>query len=252
MRIAQYTSRVGARTEVARLVKSKYLAEAKKVGIKEADLDVVIAEGDKAKEADREQHAQIAKNAVARGHRSTAASDLLGDEGENKLRDRILLVIDDLTATDEALADWLTRLSFARYRFREHEAVVAAPVDPTKPAPAAPTADELKKVERVERQDIATRLDGLAALCAAIVRPGNEAIAKAFEERELPAAEIKAIGERADELAKHGKNAPLAAEAGAREAAAVEKQKKKWAGLRRPIGKLAAGHPEVAALVGEC
>lgn len=253
MTIPQYTDRVGKRADLARKIRTAHLAAAQAEGLTEADLKVIEDEGAKAREADRLQHEQVALNAVRRSERARTADALLSVE-EGKIRDRLPLVIHDLGGTP--LAAFFTRLSFARYRIREHDAAApsAAPAAPAAGAPATTPAedDEVRSVERVEKQDVITRLQGLASLCAAILRPGREAAVKAFEARKLSAADIAAIGKEAEAFVKEGKNSNTAADAAATEGDAVRAQRAAWNASRRVIKKVASPDAELARLLAEC
>lgn len=202
MDMDHYTARVLARTEIAQMWKaSPHAAAATEAGLKPADLDALVRHGSAARDNDRIQREQLATVAAERKGRKVSADDLF--EREDQLRDRLPAVIDDLREAGQgSLADWLTALSFARFRFREL----------TPPAGVATDA-EVRKVERVEREDIPTRAEKLAAFCTAIRAPGREPIVGALEARALAPAFVADLGEDADVLARAGRNVLRAAEA---------------------------------------
>lgn len=254
MPIGHYTSRVGNRAALAQLLKDKYLADATNTGLSAADLDVIITQGTIARDADREQHEQLAANSAARADHAASARGVF--EREEELRARLPAIPGDLGAANQALADWLSHLTFARYRFRDVAAPPARPAAPASPAaPGAPTAadvEEAKKVERVLRADMPTRLDGLAAFCAALLKPGREPIVAALAARGFDQAKLAALGADAEAAAKHGLNKLPAAEATARESDAVVAQRAKWSAVVRMIKAVARKHPDVASKLADC
>jgi hypothetical protein len=244
MNVPHYTPRVGARAELAAMIKARYLQDAKAAGLTEGDLDVLVKEGEAARLADREQHEEMATIAVERSARAASSQDCF--EREQQLRARLLAVIEDLRTSSPEQSAWLSRISFARYRLRE--------LAPAPDAPALPPTEEaeVKRLERIERADIPTRLDGIAAFCAALTKPGREIILEAFATRALDAAWIAKLGADADALARSGKNSLLAADATARESAAVLAQRTKWASVQRMIRNVAQKHPDLARLLSAC
>lgn len=237
-----YTPRIGMRAEVAAYVKANLLALAKSIGLTEADLDALIAQGEAAREADRQQRIQLAALEAERTERSLTAEDIF--EREEQMRDRLLAIINELLTSNRALGLWLKALSFSRYRMREiavsEEELAANP--------------DAKKVERVAREDIPTRLESLAKFCTSILEPGREPVVDAFAARELPREAIQALGTEAAALAKRGRNVPKPVEATEREAAAVKAVREQWAILRRLFRSLAkrANDPELKRLLAQC
>jgi hypothetical protein len=121
-------------------------------------------------------------------------------------------------------------------------------IPPPDPALAADPA--VKKVERVEREDKLTRLDGLANLVATILT--REKLVAELTARGLDAAALTALQVDAAASARAGKNTRKAADATAREAEAVRKQKGAWIANRRMIRKAVRGNPELERLFAEC
>lgn len=239
---AHYTPRIGARSELAAMIKSNQLELAKFIGLTEYDLDQIITHGEAAREADRQQQVQLADLQAERTSRSLMAADIF--EREEGMRDRLAAVIDALKTTHPTLADFLAALSFSRYRFR------------VLPVSAETLADdpEIKKVERVEREDHITRLTALSQFCTSLLEPGREPIIEALAARALPREAIETLGADAEALAKKGRNLPSAAEATAREAAAVTAQRRHWSLTSKMFRKVVAraNDPVLKAKLSEC
>lgn len=237
-----YTSRNGARAELARMIKENHMPLATQAGITVVELDVIITEGDAGKEADRQQQVQLATLAAERSGRKDDAADIF--EREESLRDRMPMVVASLMREHPQQARWLSALSFSRYRMRE------LPATPEELA-ADPA---IKKVARVERADIPARLDGLANFCASLLEEGREPIIAELETRAMPRAEVERLQTDAAEMAKLGRNLPAAAEATAREAAAIEAQNAIWAITRKALRKVVkrANVPALTAKLAEC
>lgn len=236
--MSHYTPRVGARAELAKALKTK-LSRAIAVGIKESDLDIIAVEGDKAREADREQNEQLADVEANIKARSERDASIL--ERGLHLRDLLPAVIYSLEqAGHRTDATFLGALTFSRFRMRD--------VPPPDPALADDPA--VKKVERVEREDKQTRLAGLANFVATILTRPN--IVAEYAARGVDEAWLEALRADADAAARAGRNVRLAAEATAREAEAVQKQKAVWNANRRLIRKAVKGDPELERLFAEC
>ena len=235
-----YTLRVGARAELCATIKRDHLAEAVSIGLTAEDLTEITAQGETAREADRRQQTQLAGLEATRTGRKLTAAEIF--EREEGLRNRLPAVVSSLEATLVEQARWLSALSFARYRIRElpvPEAALAA--DP-----------EIKRVERVEREDIPARLEALARFCTSMLEAGREPIVEALAARMLSRTELETLAADADALARQGRNLPAAAEATAREAAAVAAQRKRWGLVRKMIRSLCAGVPALTTKLGEC
>lgn len=245
--MSQFTPRVAARTAIAKLILDNHMPDATKVGITQADLDVIVAQGLLAAKADEEQQEQLAAAHVRRSGQKEAKDSLFAQE--DALRNRLPAVIGDLAASPNpeprALAPWLDRLSFSRYRFRVLPAEAGEP-----PTPAE--EEEVRMVKRVEREDIGSRSSALASFCRALTKPGRENIVAAFEARGLTKAELESMAVDASAVAESGKNVLQAAEATQREADAVKAQKAKWSQVRRMIRALAKDHPELQNKMSEC
>ncbi|MFO0674890.1 MAG: hypothetical protein U0235_35615, partial [Polyangiaceae bacterium] len=191
--MSHWTPKVDARVRLARRLKDKLPKK-----VKLTDLDRLITHGEAAKKADEEQRAQLASASVDVNERSKAAAAVI--ENETEIRDTVPAVIADLeTHGNHRDALFLARLSFARFRVRELASTAA---DATG---TAADADAVKRVERVEREDYVTRASGLAAFIDAVLAPGREALAAAFAERELDAAQLGQMRTAAAELAALGK-----------------------------------------------
>jgi len=256
--VSQFTPRVANRTALAQLLRDQHMARAVQAGITQADLDVIIDAGTAAAKADAEQQEQLASLSAQRSERKVDKESAF--EREDALRNRLPAVIGDLQASGPEgtkLALWLSRLTFARYRFRPQtpaaSATPSAPAaSPEEPAPTPAEVEEVRRVERVQREDAPTRSAGLTAFCQALLKPGREPIIAAFAARGLTRAEIEALGQAAEALAAAGRNVPLAAEATQRESDAVDAQKARWDQVRRMIRAAASGVPELSAKFSTC
>lgn len=236
--MSHYTPRVGARAELAKALKTK-LSRATAVGIKESDLDIIAVEGDKAREADREQNAQLAESQVSVTERSEREASIL--ERGLHLRDMLPAVIYSLEAAGHTTdAKYLGALTFARFRLRD--------VPPPDPSLADDPA--VKKVQRVEREDKQTRLAGLANFVATILTRPN--IVAEYASRGIDQPWLESLRAEAEAAARAGRNRLLASEATAREAEAVRKQKAVWNANRRLIRRAVQGDPELERLFAEC
>lgn len=237
---AWFTEQVEARTALALALVAKGEGFLQAHYLQRADLDVIVAEGEAAKEADREQQAQLAVAAQARAEGRDRAAELR--ERERGLSALLAAVIGDLSATSPNEAGFLAKLSFARYRTRVRE----VPVEPATDA----ESEVVRRVERVERADRRTRAEGLAALCATLRE--REPIVEALRARGMQPAELEALGAEAAAVARQGSNQMAPVEATAREAAAVRAQQAKWSAVKHLIRRACAGHPELARLFAAC
>lgn len=237
-----YTERNGHRGDLATMIKQDHMPLAIEAGVTTVELDVLINEGAAGKEADRQQQVQLATLAADRKGRKIDAADIFMREED--LRDRMSMVVASLTKEHPEQARWLSALTFSRYRIREL------------PVTDEELADDpsIKKVARVVRADIPTRLDGLANFCASLLEEGREVIVAQLEARAMPRAKIEELRTDAADLAKLGRNLPAAAEATAREAAAVEAQNATWAVSRKALRKVVkrANVPALTAKLAQC
>jgi hypothetical protein len=245
--MSQFTARVAARTAVAKLILDKHMPAASKVGLTQSDLEAIVTQGLLAAKADAEQQEQLAAAQVRRSGQKDKKDDLfLREDG---LRNRLPAVIADLASSTDpharALAPWLDRLSFARYRFRVLD---SEPSD----SPTSADEEEVQRVKRVEREDVSSRASALASFCRALTKPGREAIVAALETRGLSRPEIDSMAVDSDAVADAGRNVMQAAEATQREAAAVSAQKAKWTLVRRMIRTLAKADPELRSRLSDC
>ncbi len=237
----QWTPRVTARAELAELLAEAHWDRAEAVGLTAEDLATLGVEGRRAAEADRLQKEEIAAMSAERGARSALAGELFASE--EALRDRLPAVIGDLNRAGDPLGGFLSRLSFARYRFRE--------LTPSPPASGG-EAQELRAVERVQRTDAISRFHGLAAFCGALLRPGREAIVARLAARGFSEDRLRALGAEAEAYVAAGRNRPKAAPSTAVEADAVAAQKRVWIDVRRMIRKAVKGDPALEAKYAEC
>lgn len=243
---ARYTQRVGARADLAEMIKRDHLTIAIEEGLTEGDLDTLIMHGRAARTADREQKEELQDGTDERSGRSLKAEEIF--EREERLRNRLLATAAEVSKTDPRLGKWLSGISFARYRLRELSDTSAPSTEGATPAEAA----EIKKVERVEREDIPTRLEALSNFCTALLQPGREVIVERFAARGFTREMIESLGDDAEALAKQGKNRVRAAAATEREAAAARAQLECWMLVRRMVRATAARVPTLMAKYAEC
>lgn len=245
-----YTPRVGARTELGEALEKMGEAWLRERQLKLKDVRALVTSGKAAHQADREQQEQLAEQAAGRKGRSVNAAEVT--EREDMLSATLPAVIDDLMEAGLVeLARFLARLSFARYRVK----VLSTPVDADAPVDAAVDAEiesEVKKVERVERSDLATRADGLAALCAALRKPKREPIVAELTERGIDAAALEQLEADATTVAEQGRNTPRPVEATAREREAVLQQRRKWSAIRKLVQRAVKGDAELERLYRAC
>lgn len=241
-----YTPRVGARTELGEALEAKGEVWLRERHLKLSDVRALVTSGRAAHQADREQQEQLAEQAAGRKGRSVNAAEVT--EREDMLSATLPAVIDDLMEAGLVeLARFLARLSFARYRIK----VLSTPVDADAPADAE-VESEVKKVERVERSDLATRADGLAALCAALRKPKREPIVAELTERGIDAAALEQLEADATTVAEQGRNTPRPVEATAREREAVLQQRRKWSAIRKLVQRAVKGDAELERLYRAC
>jgi hypothetical protein len=254
----QWTPKVTARRELAELLQA---APDRVAGanLLPRDLELIIAEGRKAEEADAEQKEQLTDSEVRRSERKNAIAALI--EREGVVRGVASAAVHDLRADHPREAEWLSRLSFARFRLRELAPPAAAPAPaPTEspPAPATPPAaataeeEEIVSVERVEREDQVTRARNQGRYCRALLRPGREVIVAAFAERGVDGPVLERLATDAEAFAKAGRNRKQAVEATEREAEAAKAQMQKWMAVRRLVKKAIRGDKTLEAKYPEC
>ncbi len=242
----QWTPRVTARRLLAEALE-KQPERVRKAGLLEKDLEVLIAEGRKAEEADAEQKEQLAQAYAALSNRSQAAKDLAAREGG--LRDVITAVIDDLQEEHPRQAQWLSRLSFARFRIRDlaHKGDSGAETDTD-----AEAEEDIKKVQRVEKEDQITRARNLGRYCRALLRPTRKVIMDQLAKRGLGPDDLELIATDAEAFVESGRNVMVAAEATAREAIAAAAQKRKWKAIRRLARNAVQGDSGLEKKLAEC
>lgn len=243
----QWTTKVTARRQVGeglleqpeRLRRAKLLAR---------EVQVVVDEGRKAEIADAEQKEQLAEGDVARSARSSTTKTLLARETE--LRNVMAAVVDDMLDENQALADWLARLSFARFRIRE----LASKTRSGEPKEGEPTPEdqEIREVERVKLENHGARALGLGRFCRAILKPGRELVVDKLAEREITRVELEQLAADAEAVSEAGRNIRRAAEATARESTAVAAQRRKWAAIRRLVAVAVRGDAALEAKFAEC
>lgn len=252
----QWTPRTTARAELAEMLLGSHAARARAAGLIEADLETVILHGRKAEQADRLQKEQLAQLNAERTMRKELNQEV--SAREDALRDRLPAIIGALSDSNDAdareLGLWLSNLSFARYRFREITPSPAARQAMDDESPCAPTdaAAELRAVKRVERADLVTRMRGLEAFCAALLRPGREPIVKLLASRGFSTDDLRSLAEDARQLVEMGRNVSRAAEATSVEAEAARAQNIAWRRLRRMVRKAVQGVPELEKKWAEC
>lgn len=235
-----FTDRVDARAMLARRLAAKGEAFLREHYLQPADLEVIAAQGEAAKQADREQQVQLAELAQARTEGRDRAADLSAREGV--LSALLPAVIGDLSATTPSEAGFLAKLSFARYRTRVGE----VPVEPANET----ERETVRRIERVARGDRRTRAQGLAALCTTLVE--REPISAALRARGMDAAFLEALRADAEAVAEVGSNKVVSVEATARESAAVRAQSARWSAVKHLVRRACASDPELARLLSAC
>jgi hypothetical protein len=246
----QWTTKVTTRRQIAELL-LKQPERIRKAKLLPRELQVIIDQGQKAEQADAEQREQLTAGDVDRSAKSASTKSLFARETE--LRNVMAAVVDDLRDEAPALAELLARLSFARFRIRELAAEPAMPTgDATPETTSRPEDEEIRSVERVELEDHTTRARNLGRYCRALLKPGREPIVGKLAEREITREEIEKLAADAEAQAEAGRNVKRAAEATAREAAAVAAQKRKWNAVRRLVAVAARGDRDLEAKLAEC
>jgi hypothetical protein len=235
-----YTEKVRARRLVAEGL-AEQPARLAAARLKAKDVRVVADQGRIAEEADAQQRADLAQSSVEVTQRAGEIAKMVSLERE--LRDTVSAAVDDLHDDGhEALALFLGRISYARFRIRD--------LKPDGDA-AAGEAEVVKKLERVPREDQVARLDGLAGFIGAVLAPGREAIAAELAERGFSADALGAARTQAMALAEAGRNRQAASTWTEREEAAVAAQSKKWSAIRRLVRRAVQGDDALVKLFAE-
>jgi hypothetical protein len=237
---------VTARRQIAELLlKDPDLV--KKSGLKAEDLLIIATEGRKAEEADAEQKEQLADRGVDRSGTSKKTKSLF--ERESELRDLIAAVVEDLKPEAPKQAEWLSRLSFARFRLRE----LAHPRSREGSDPISEEeAEEILSVQKVEVEDNTTRARNLGRYCNALLRRGREAIVEELAERDFSKEKLETLAADAVDIAEAGRNTIKAVEATQREAEAAGAQKHRWDAIRRLVRRAVKGNQELEKKFAEC
>ena len=235
-----YTERVAARARLARALGAKDEAYLRERFLRPDELAEIARLGQEAKQADREQQVQKAEGAQAR----TESRDLAADVGrrEGMLSALLPAIVADLVATSPTEAGIVAKLSFARFRTRVSE-VAVEPVNDAE-------QEMVRRVQRVERSDRRTRAEGLAALCTTLLE--REPALTALRARGMEATFLERLRADAEAVAREGSNRLAAADATAREAAAVRAQNAKWSALKHLIRRACASDPDLARQLSEC
>lgn len=234
----KFGERVKNRTDLARRLKGTDRAKA--AGMKDADLEVIITAGTEAKEADIDQKNQLADNHTELVERADRTDEIL-QRGE-ALRIRLPAVIDTLLeGGHKAIATFLVALTFTRYRTRK-----LPPIDPE-----LAESEEVKRV-RVERQDKPAQLEALANFTKSLLRPERALIVDELASRGMDRAALEQLHADAEAESLLGKNQRKKAEATAREAEAVARQKKKWDANYLMIRAAVQGDDELEKLFAKC
>lgn len=244
--MSMWTPRVTARAELAEVLSTRFLERATAAGITKGELEAVAKNGRAAEQADRLQKEQLAAGAAGRANQKDVTRALF--DREEALRDRLPAVAGELSEgspADREQGAWLSKLSFARYRFRELHAATSTPADEA-------AAAEVKAVERVERYDAATHLNGLEAFCQALLKPGREAIVDKLAARGLPRATLESLATDARAVIELGRNVKRSAEATATESEAAHAQLVVWRRIRRMVRKAVNGVPELEGRFAGC
>ncbi len=238
-----WTPKTEARGQLAARLKTR-ATTAPIPGLKLRDLDALIAHGTTARDADREQQAELARARVARSTRAEDASKLRAFD--RSLREVAPAVVTDLEAeghTEDAAL--LRRVSFARFRQRE----LQPPGGSEAPADEDPL---LRAVTLVARDDNASFARGLASYCDFLLRPGHERLADAFAERDVARSALADAQRQAEALSAVGSNQLAASSATQREHDAVAAQQQVWSAVRRLVRRAVEGDPELSQLYARC
>jgi len=206
----QWTPRTTARAEVALLLRDQHPQAAQAAGLKTSDLDVIITQGQAARQADIEQKEQLATLSVERSERKNIAVDIF--DREDALRSRIPAVIGHLQATGQPqLAGFVSTLSFVRYRFRSQPAPkTESPTTTPESESAEATADaeDVKRVARVPRADIPTRAGSLGAFWRALLKPGREPITAELAERGISVDWLEQLAQDSENVERAATQSP--------------------------------------------
>lgn len=235
-----YTEKVRARRLVAEGLAAQpaRLAAAR---LKAKDVRVVAEQGRIAEDADAQQQADLAQSSVEVTQRAGEIAKI--NSLERDVRETVMAAIDDLRDDGhEALALFLARISYARFRIRE--------LKPDGEATGS-DAEVVKELERVPREDQVARLDGFAGFIGAVLAPGREAIAAELAERGFSAEQLGAARTKAIALAEAGRNRQAASTWTEREEAAVAAQSKKWSAIRRLVRRAVKGDDALSKLFAE-
>lgn len=244
----EYSTVIKNRTEYveALIARPEHLARAD-VGLLPNELQDLVKQGQAAKAADADQKVQMAEQRALVGERAVDAEAV--DADEERLRLRLPMVVDALLASEDRATQragrFLGVLTFARYHFRELR-------DVEEESPSEETAAVVKRVQRVKKGDAESRFGGLAGFCDALLQPGREVILEQLAARGVTQAWIERVAADARVLERLGRNTLRAAEATAREEAAVAAFNKRWRSCRQALRKAAAGDVELMALWAKC
>lgn len=248
----RWTARTKARTELAEILRDRYMDRARSVGLTKKDLDDISLYGRKSEQADEEQKKEFVLIAAERrAHKALKESVFEREEG---LRGRLRIILGDLLDTNEREAGrWLNDICYARYRFHEAWPTEVEPEEAENPAPKSiPDMDLIRCLGRIERVDTVTRARGLAALCHALLESGFDSIDKRLSARGYDAALLRTLGEDARRLVDMGPNVRRAAKATAIEAEAAKTQRNLWRRLRLLLRSAVKGVAELEEKWGEC
>jgi hypothetical protein len=243
----QWTPRVTARRQLAEHLLA-HPDRMRAANLLESDLTTIIEQGRRAEEADAEQNEQLAELTVSRSSSARQRKSLF--KRESNLRDIVPAVVYDLQAAHPLHAEWLARLSFARFRLRELRRSAETPA--ADPAAVSGEEEELRSVLKVEREDQVTRARNLGRYCRALLREGREDIVAAFEGRNLARAAIEAMAADAEAIVEEGKNVLQASEATKREAEAAGAQKLAWNAVKRLFRRAVKGDEVLERKLAEC
>jgi hypothetical protein len=251
----QYTKRVAGRTTLARQLREpKYASVLRRVGLRVADLDLLVTQGEAAAGYDRQQHVELAEKRQEQQAilemRAQVEALLEG------LRNRLPATVADLAAAADtrALAAWLQGVSFERFRIKVTVVPAAEVVAAGAPAATGAAEPAAATRERVARDDLFARFDGATQLVASLLEPARAPILQALEERGLDRPTLERLGQDAARLSSSlGGKAWLTKAAATRlEAEAVAAQKVRWDVCRRMLRAAVEGDETLQKLWAEC
>lgn len=254
----QWTPRVSGRRQLSELL-LKQPDRVLNANLLPEDLEVVITEGRNAEEADAEQKEQLTDGTVDRKGRAEEAKKLF--QREDDLRDVVVVVVDGIEKDHPKQAEWLSRLSFARFRIRElrdktgNVTPTTAEADSTATTESTSDAEgeeDIRQVGRVEQEDQITRSRNLGRYCRAILRPNRAVIVEQLALRNFGREVLERLATDAEKFTEGGRNLKQAVEATQREAKAAAAQKKKWNVIRRLVRKAVRGDSELEKKFAEC